>query len=261
VNCILWCWHELDCVLRLLHAKSFRLVTFGNFRTPGTVSHSVPGPRTCTGVYWIYRYHDVTNDETIRFVRRIRQTVRGIYYLLEVVVRQGSASRWRFENSWRPQLRCFIKWPERHVDISRCWCVPCRRFRRASATSCLNFLFVLLNTTVMFTIIDRTSSLRHLIVRTVFWLARYSRCVTPFAVDVFGFAEFSINDRMPRTAHYRIRCSILPSTWREKYSYWYVCFHAENWKLWTLTVAPISGRVQFLRVKSLYMSWTQVVHY
>ena len=33
------------------------------------------------------------------------------------------------------------------------------------------------------------------------------------------------------------------------------------WKLWTLTVAPISGRVQFLRVKSLYMSWTQVVHY
>jgi len=86
----------------------------------------------------------------------------------------------------------------------------------------------------MFTIIDRTISLRHLIVRTVFWLARYSRCVTPFAVDVFGFAEFSINDRMPRTAHYRIRCSILPSTWREKYSYWFVCFHAENSERWLL---------------------------
>ena len=107
MNIIPWCWHG---VLRLLHAKFFCLVTFGNFRT-GTVSHSVPGPRTCTGVYWIYRYHDVTNDETIRFVRRITQTVRGIYYLLEVVVRQGSASRWRFENLWRPQLRCFIKWP------------------------------------------------------------------------------------------------------------------------------------------------------
>jgi len=111
---------------------------------PNQVSdvYQVPGPRTCTGVYWIYRYHDVTNDETIRFVRRIRQTVRGIYYLLEVVVRQGSASRWRFENLWRPQLRCFIKWPERHVDISRCWCFPCSRFRRASTTSCLGFLFV-----------------------------------------------------------------------------------------------------------------------
>jgi len=164
VNIIPWCWHG---VLRLLHAKFFCLVTFGNFRT-GTVSHSVPGPRTCTGVYWIYRYHDVTNDETIRFVRRIRQTVRGIYYLLEVVVRQGSASRWRFENLWRPQLRCFIKWPERHVDISRCWCFPCSRFRRASATSCWNFLFVLLNKTVMFTIIDRTISPCHLIFRTVF---------------------------------------------------------------------------------------------
>ena len=53
-------------------------------------------------------YHDVTKDETIRFVRRITQTVRGIYYLLEVVVRFGSVSRWRLLKLVKTNATVFI---------------------------------------------------------------------------------------------------------------------------------------------------------
>ena len=41
----------------------------------------------------------MTNDETVRFVRRIRQTVRCIYYLLEVVVRLGPEFKTRDDHS------------------------------------------------------------------------------------------------------------------------------------------------------------------